>query len=277
MEPPPFQESPRCDVCKCSFTTFRRRHHCRCCGKTLCHEHSSNQMILPQFGINSPVRVCAECFNNSSQSGNQVAKPSINGADQITDSVARLDIGTEAVPAVKPVVQGNPECKCGMPLCICEAPDPSIDSNMMQGKNVPSSSQSSTKPKKIDTVVKTRASSSSSKIVSTSNAGQAANGVSEKPKMDYDVTGEGLREAIKNDDSAAVKKLLQEGVDANYRDKQGMSLLHLAAVFNRTDIAFILIDNGASLEKRNAQGETPMDCAPATLQYKMREKIGQGN
>lgn len=24
-EPPPFQESSRCDVCKCSFSTFRRR------------------------------------------------------------------------------------------------------------------------------------------------------------------------------------------------------------------------------------------------------------
>lgn len=25
MEPPPFQEAPRCDVCKCSFNAFRRR------------------------------------------------------------------------------------------------------------------------------------------------------------------------------------------------------------------------------------------------------------
>lgn len=25
MEPPPFQEAARCDVCKCSFNTFRRR------------------------------------------------------------------------------------------------------------------------------------------------------------------------------------------------------------------------------------------------------------
>ncbi|KAI9113529.1 hypothetical protein K1719_015456 [Acacia pycnantha] len=65
VEPPPFQESARCDVCNCSFNTFRRRHHCRRCGRTLCHEHSSNQMALPQFGIYSNVRVCADCFNNS--------------------------------------------------------------------------------------------------------------------------------------------------------------------------------------------------------------------
>ena len=77
-----------------------------------------------------------------------------------------------------------------------------------------------------------------------------------------------------------------QGVDANYRDKQGLSLLHLvlfcvcvhvrtpafcpicfcscifyqsqyslqAALFNQTDIVFILMDSGASLDYKNAQG-----------------------
>ncbi|KAG6736582.1 hypothetical protein POTOM_060549 [Populus tomentosa] len=88
----------------------------------------------------------------------------------------------------------------------------------------------------------------------------------------------GLREAIKNGDTVAVKKLLSEGVDANYHDKQGMSLLHLdglgvGCTVNRTDIAFILMDSGASMNYKNAQGETPLDCAPATLQYKMKQKM----
>jgi ankyrin repeat protein len=52
-----------------------------------------------------------------------------------------------------------------------------------------------------------------------------------------------------------------------------MSVLHLAVLFNQTDIALMLMDHGASLEYKNAQGETPLDCAPATLQYKMREKM----
>ena len=108
------------------------------------------------------------------------------------------------------------------------------------------------------------------------NVGHVTNGTSDRPQIDYEVTGEGLREAIKNGDIAAVKKLLNEGVDANYRDKQGLSLLHLAAVFNQTDIVFILMDSGASLEYKNAQGETPIDCAPATLQYKMRKKMEEG-
>ncbi|KOM33329.1 hypothetical protein LR48_Vigan01g288500 [Vigna angularis] len=80
------------------------------------------------------------------------------------------------------------------------------------------------------------------------------NGTSDRPQSDYGVSGEGLREAIKNGDIGAVKKLLNEGVDANYKDKQGLSLLHLAAVFNQTDIVFTLMDSGASLEYKNAQG-----------------------
>ncbi|RZC65053.1 hypothetical protein C5167_008745 [Papaver somniferum] len=87
---------------------------------------------------------------------------------------------------------------------------------------------------------------------------------------------QGLREAIKNSDTAAVRKLLSEGVDANYCDKQGLSLLHLAALFNQTDIAFILMDNGANLEYKNQQGETALDCAPTTLQYRMKQKMENG-
>uniref|UniRef100_A0A453B301 FYVE-type domain-containing protein n=1 Tax=Aegilops tauschii subsp. strangulata TaxID=200361 RepID=A0A453B301_AEGTS len=64
--PPPFQESAHCDVCRCTFSTFRRRHHCRSCGRTLCHEHSSYHMALPQYGIYTDARVCYECFNKSS-------------------------------------------------------------------------------------------------------------------------------------------------------------------------------------------------------------------
>ncbi|XP_019171225.1 PREDICTED: vacuolar protein sorting-associated protein 27-like [Ipomoea nil] len=40
-------------------------HHCRCCGRTLCAEHLANQMVLPQFAIHSPVRICADCFNDA--------------------------------------------------------------------------------------------------------------------------------------------------------------------------------------------------------------------
>ncbi|KAL3586718.1 hypothetical protein D5086_013585 [Populus alba] len=204
---------------------------------------------------------------------------SVEGVDSVIDKVSRVDIDAEIHPKLEPAIMqqstvGAIECTCGMPLCICEAPTAKTDPVPMQTK--PSStftSQLNPKPKKTDATPKNRGSTSSSKPSSVFNHGQMTNGGVDKPQMDYDVNGEGLREAIKNGDTVAVKKLLSEGVDANYHDKQGMSLLHLAALFNRTDIAFILMDSGASMNYKNAQGETPLDCAPATLQYKMKQKM----
>lgn len=279
MEPPVFQEAARCDVCKCSFNTFRRRHHCRCCGRTLCHEHSSNQMTLPQFGIHSPVRVCAECFNNSSRPGKDDTRASSREADSVTDAVSSLTINDDVKMKPEPTavhrpVSGVVDCKCGMPLCICEAPTPSVDALPLKKKPLSTSvPQLHPKPKKTETAFKNKGSTSNSKPSSVFNRGQVYNGTSDNSQMDYEPSGEGMREAIKNGDTAAVKKLLGQGVDANYHDKQGSSLLHLAAVFNQTEIAFALMDSGASLNYKNAQGETPLDCAPVTLQFKMREKM----
>ncbi|CAN6841851.1 unnamed protein product [Brassica oleracea] len=152
------------------------------------------------------------------------------------------------------------ECKCGMPLCICVVAPPKTSNPQATRAPPMAFPQSDPKPKS-DTSAKSKGSTSST------------NARPDKPQKDYEVTGEGLREAIKNGDTAGVKKLLSEGVDANYHDKQGMSVLHLAVLFNQTDIALMLMEHGASLDYKNAQGETPLDCAPATLQYKMREKM----
>ncbi|GAB4853651.1 hypothetical protein Ancab_017842 [Ancistrocladus abbreviatus] len=65
---------------------------------------------------------------------------------------------------------------------------------------------------------------------------------------------QGVREAIKNGDVAGVKELLSTSVDSNYYDKQGLSLLHLAALFNQTEIVFSLMEHGARLDYNNSQG-----------------------
>ncbi|KAK9085864.1 hypothetical protein Sjap_026275 [Stephania japonica] len=278
--PPAFQEASRCEVCKCSFNTFKRRHHCRCCGKTLCHEHSSNQMALPQFGIHSSVRVCSDCFNNPSWPEKDSPQPQVSGDYIIsaTDAFSKMDVGGNIKTKdeqddgeQKP--QGSVlECTCGMPLCICVAPAPNPTTLQMQtASNF--TSPPNPRPKKVNHLLKNVNSTSTSKTGSYFNAVNATNGSLYNPTIEYDVNGEGLREAIKNGDTTAVKKLLSEGVDANYCDKQGLSLLHLAAVFNQTEIAFLLMDNGARLDCKNAQGETPIDCAPTMLQYKMKKKM----
>ncbi|XP_048486463.1 lateral signaling target protein 2 homolog isoform X2 [Plutella xylostella] len=56
--------APDCMRCSAHFTAFRRRHHCRNCGKVFCASCSSNSIPLPRYGQLKPVRVCEECFTN---------------------------------------------------------------------------------------------------------------------------------------------------------------------------------------------------------------------
>ncbi|XP_045485941.1 lateral signaling target protein 2 homolog [Pieris rapae] len=53
-----------CMRCTAHFTAFRRRHHCRNCGKVFCASCSSNSIPLPRYGQMKPVRVCEECFQD---------------------------------------------------------------------------------------------------------------------------------------------------------------------------------------------------------------------
>ncbi|KAL6992508.1 hypothetical protein U1Q18_010618 [Sarracenia purpurea var. burkii] len=111
------------------------------------------------------------------------------------------------------------------------------------------------------------------------NPGQVTHNGVEQPHTDYEFSGEGLREAIKNGDTSAVKDLLTrlyvQLVISLIALVVAMAYcyLGLAALFNRHDIAFALMEYGASLDCRNSQGETPLDCAPATLKYKMEKKM----
>lgn len=237
-------------------------------------------MVLPQFGIHSPVRVCADCFNDAPRFTGTEAPASSDAVNNITDSISRLD--ANGVPRTENdqyekkqfSVPSKSECKCGMPLCICETQVETV-SVSSQGTTTSSTVtvQTNPKPKKVNTVPKNRGSASNNKQGTVFNLGQVTSTSSAQTTGDYEVSGEGMREAIKNGEIAAAKRLLSQGVDANYHDKQGSSLLHLAAVFNQTEIAFALMDSGASLDYKNPQGETPLDCAPATLQYKMKKKM----
>ena len=89
----------------------------------------------------------------------------------------------------------------------------------------------------------------------------------------YESSGEGVRDAIKGRDLPAVVRLLESGQSPNYVDAQGMSLLHVACLFDAGDIAAALLERGADAAFRNGQGETALDCAPPALAHKLRQKI----
>ncbi|KAI9075729.1 hypothetical protein K1719_042345 [Acacia pycnantha] len=91
---------------------------------------------LPQFGIYSNVRVCADCFNNSGP-GKHDPQASLDGTNNITNAISKLYIDAvnskTAQTADSKAAVGIKECKCGMPLCICEAPPaPSSDAPPQQ-------------------------------------------------------------------------------------------------------------------------------------------------
>jgi hypothetical protein len=284
-DPPPYEEVSHCRVCNCTFTTFKRRHHCRACGRSLCNEHSSNQKALPQFGIYTPVRVCDDCLKPPkarAKPATTYAKNIGEDVEKTSTSISKMNLSSddrnevEVAPAPPPTPAF--ECTCGMPLCICEAPAPAPAPAPVPAPEMRSSSPSpavpQVRPKKVSSAPSGAPSSYGSSMPSLFfQSGYTPQGGTRPSSKSYEPTGEGLREAVKAADVAAVKDLLARGLDSNYVDKQGMSLLHLAAMFNFTEITFMLMDAGANVSAKNSQGESPVDCAQTTLGYKMRQRI----
>ena len=63
----PSEAVPRCQRCDANFGIFRRKHHCRSCGRVVCSGCSQNRMALPWSGESNDVkqRVCDVCFGGS--------------------------------------------------------------------------------------------------------------------------------------------------------------------------------------------------------------------
>jgi len=49
-----------CTLCDKEFSTFRRIHHCRSCGRCFCDRCSNYKIPLPHYGYFDPMRVCSQ-------------------------------------------------------------------------------------------------------------------------------------------------------------------------------------------------------------------------
>eukprot|EP00980_Cylindrotheca_fusiformis_P004079 scaffold880_cov132-Cylindrotheca_fusiformis.AAC.75 len=60
---PLWQKTDVCHECHKAFGPTRLRHHCRLCGNSFCHSHSSSAHSLPHLGYDPdvPERVCDSC------------------------------------------------------------------------------------------------------------------------------------------------------------------------------------------------------------------------
>uniref|UniRef100_A0AAZ3QEH4 Ankyrin repeat and FYVE domain containing 1 n=1 Tax=Oncorhynchus tshawytscha TaxID=74940 RepID=A0AAZ3QEH4_ONCTS len=60
---PPWCDGSNCYECVAKFGVTTRKHHCRHCGRLLCHKCSIKEIPIIKFDLNKPVRVCDVCFD----------------------------------------------------------------------------------------------------------------------------------------------------------------------------------------------------------------------
>lgn len=109
---------------------------------------------------------------------------------------------------------------------------------------------------------------------SSSMSSMAMSSLGASTTTTYENTNAGAREAVKANDAAALDAILRSGlVDVNGKDSSGMTLLHLACLFNRATAVETLLELGADPELRNAQGETAMDVAPPTTRVRVERTL----
>uniref|UniRef100_A0A182MSL9 FYVE-type domain-containing protein n=1 Tax=Anopheles culicifacies TaxID=139723 RepID=A0A182MSL9_9DIPT len=58
------EEALQCMCCRRTFSMLNRRHHCRRCGRVVCHSCSKKKLRLQSFYEDVAVRVCDDCWRN---------------------------------------------------------------------------------------------------------------------------------------------------------------------------------------------------------------------
>ncbi|XP_016388523.1 zinc finger FYVE domain-containing protein 26-like isoform X1 [Sinocyclocheilus rhinocerous] len=97
-----------CMVCQREkFTMFNRRHHCRRCGRLVCHSCSSRKMVVE--GSEEPVRVCDQCYNFvHTDSDEEFEQGEVVGSPASVDGVLNGVLSLPEVPRKQYRLSPNP-------------------------------------------------------------------------------------------------------------------------------------------------------------------------
>lgn len=72
-------EASHCMCCRRAvFTMLTRRHHCRQCGRVVCHACSIKRMAIPSLYADVLVRVCADCFKQLNELNARLESPTVS-------------------------------------------------------------------------------------------------------------------------------------------------------------------------------------------------------
>ncbi|CAI5735058.1 unnamed protein product [Hyaloperonospora brassicae] len=109
--PPRWMNAPSCSICAQKFGTFKKRHHCRNCGQSICRDHSARErMKLPHYGLNDRHRVCVVCHDVLRNAGRQ-GRPR-----QLTTQVAQRAISlARVIPALESDARRSDEAQRSPP------------------------------------------------------------------------------------------------------------------------------------------------------------------
>ncbi len=55
------KETKKCNQCEKSFSSLRRKHHCKICGMIFCSSCSHKKVVLATIDPKKPSRVCINC------------------------------------------------------------------------------------------------------------------------------------------------------------------------------------------------------------------------
>jgi len=252
---PIFETFYACSGCSCNFGFIKRKHHCRNCGKTFCAGCSNFNIEIPTFGFVEPVRVCEPCYGSLKSSKHSEPKARTESRAPKIEPAEKPK--TEEVHDKPAAVKKVSHCTCNMPLCICPPEKEKVDD-----KKVASSH------KAVNT------SADQPRAAYTPQTSSFVGFSAQSKPTAYDFSGnlnDQCRDAVKAGDDEGVLALLKAGADPRYMDRTGMTLVHLASMFNRFSTIQVLVQHGADIWTKNpSTQETAVDLAPPALAMKLQ-------